>query len=879
MPENFEHPKFIETKLESRELTPDDKASLSVLIDALVDSRGYKDSKPVFHKLESDVFSFLLKANPDLAQRIRAREEKTEDKETSKVEKPDNLNFLPDEIYLPLANGDYLGAMSIAAHLPSDAGFNGEQKKQPCLQAVTRVLLDKEPDIIPQIIDGLKQKTDTSNPQDVESLLHAYEAVLNSINTSNAYSRLPDLQEKIGTEVLEFTPHFGDEKKRTGYIQIKPGYVRHRDDLEIFIGLTAGKNKDKALELREQFFTAKDEEYGKRRSLYKVIAALARGNNVDEAERLWSETIVTERDYETYSGEKVRAMVSIALARSRDGNEQIQDLLTDYLRRSGDAKNHLLAEEVVALARYSPQEMLEYLHRKLGSISYTDKYFDITPRDIIEVLERAGISDLEKQKEWLYESGANEMSTNYKVHRKIFRRAILSNPRVNLDEVLSPDGVNNYFKSITKQEDLKAFIESDAVGLITGKNIETSDESFKPYFLTVEVYKKTDFDLASFNHLMSLAQSENESVRQAALHGIKLLQPKVAELFYSSNQQYQDALKKLYGLSPEAQQWFADLDEHIAENFDTQNLIRLVTKLGQEETLQMFPQAMAKAREEILAHLPSNEDLADYFLENLHLYQAQSWAAQGIEGAIKHFPVAQKFIKTVDGGVSPWKDAPWVTNVYAKAKLTKPHDEEEWDEERGAESQGFSETDPYENHHWKFTGEQIKIAGMLLDVLAGRLDEESIKKLGLSLESLKTLKSVEQQLSTVYENFLSEIESSNTFPEEDKNALLHSENISVKMTDLRDNIRSFVARYLTQMAEGDVVKLNKELGDISENLEGILQEGLRRFIKIYEVDVPLYDKLYEEFDNLRETGQYPLEVYLGRDGIYAWLGRRAQDVA
>ena len=143
---------------------------------------------------------------------------------------------------------------------------------------------------------------------------------------------------------------------------------------------------------------------------------------------------------------------------------------------------------------------------------------------------------------------------------------------------------------------------------------------------------------------------------------------------------------------------------------------------------------------------------------------------------------------------------------------------------------------------------------------------------------------MEQQLNTAYENFLSEIESNDTFPKEDKDALLHPENSLIKMTDLRDNIRSFIARYLIQIKEGDATKLYKDLADITKrditrSLKGILQEGLRRFIKIYEVDIPLYDKLYEEFDNLRETGQYPLEVYLGRDGIYAWLGRRAQDVA
>jgi len=47
----------------------------------------------------------------------------------------------------------------------------------------------------------------------------------------------------------------------------------------------------------------------------------------------------------------------------------------------------------------------------------------------------------------------------------------------------------------------------------------------------------------------------------------------------------------------------------------------------------------------------------------------------------------------------------------------------------------------------------------------------------------------------------------------------------------------------------------------------------------YERDIPLYEKVYEAFDELRESSdEKPLEVYLGRDGVYAYHGRRAQAV-
>jgi|GEM_PF-1480512 len=603
------------------------------------------------------------------------------------------------------------------------------------------------------------------------------------------------------------------------------------------------------------------------------------------------------------SFEKQDALITLISEFKRHGDDVNAESLLNELRINIDKYReyydgwNITFDNIYKLSEFFPEVAMEIIESgrvrfpamKIEANTDGVKNKDDIQR-LFDIFERCGLS-LEDQRAFFeksnpnYSWGGSHLSKEGRENLNAFILNRIQNKNIKL---LDETGFMSYFQSLDpeNENDMVALKNLALAGLIPEYKIEdllkkgdVQSLTFSSLLLSAEVYKKTDFDLASFDHLMSLAQQENPSARRAALQGIKLLQPKIAELFYSSNQQYQDALKKLFDLSPEAQQWFVNLDTYIAKNFDTQHLIRLVTKLSSVEANHMFPQAMEKAREEIIAHVQSDEDLADYYLENLHLYHNKPWVVQGLEGAVKHFPVAQKFIKAVDSGSAQWKDAPYVATVYAKAKLTKPHDEE-WDEEYGgSETEGFVETDPYENHHWKFTGEQIIIAMALSDVLSGRADEESIKQLGLSSESLKILKSVEQQLSTAYENFLAEIESSSTFPEEDKNAFLHPENSSVPMTDLRDNIRSFVARYLIQMAEGDVAKLNKELGDISENLEGILQEGLRRFIKIYEVDVPLYDKLYEEFDNLRETGQYPLEVYLGRDGIYAWLGRRAQDIA
>jgi hypothetical protein len=114
--------------------------------------------------------------------------------------------------------------------------------------------------------------------------------------------------------------------------------------------------------------------------------------------------------------------------------------------------------------------------------------------------------------------------------------------------------------------------------------------------------------------------------------------------------------------------------------------------------------------------------------------------------------------------------------------------------------------------------------------------------------------------------------------EDDKRSLLDPGRGRVRMTPLLENVRALAARYLTQRIEGDVSRL-AEIGEMVGDLGRVMDGGFERYVRLHEFDIPLYDKLYEEFDTLRETGRNPLEVYLGRDGVYAWIGRRAQDAA
>ncbi len=317
-------------------------------------------------------------------------------------------------------------------------------------------------------------------------------------------------------------------------------------------------------------------------------------------------------------------------------------------------------------------------------------------------------------------------------------------------------------------------------------------------------------------------------------------------------------------------------------------LSRFIRFLGDEDFAQRVPQTFERVKELIFSQLAENQDLADYFIENLDKYYQQSWAPENVLKAIQQYSVAQKFVYDVENDQTKWKDEAWVADVFAKAKTIVEKHQKQWDQDEdwqadeygyshGAE--GFSEKDPYENHPWLFTGQQIKISSALSELLCGKVDKAQLQALGINnAEVAPLLAEVNEKINSAYQNFLEEIRLNPNIKEEDKQSLLNPESSSVRMTPLLDNVRAFVARYFVQSVEGDVTRLS-EIGNLTNDLDRIIAEGFKRYIKIHEVDVPLYDKLYEEFDNLRETGRYPLEVFLGRDGIYAWIGRRAQDVA
>lgn len=183
---------------------------------------------------------------------------------------------------------------------------------------------------------------------------------------------------------------------------------------------------------------------------------------------------------------------------------------------------------------------------------------------------------------------------------------------------------------------------------------------------------------------------------------------------------------------------------------------------------------------------------------------------------------------------------------------------------------GLLSKDPFENHRWRFNKEQRVVAATIQKIMSEKTECET----ELSLELKRTNAIIERAYST----FLQRIESSPVMHEEDKKTLLKPEESGVKMTPLIENLKKYVARYIAQSTQGNLEKIT-EIKNVNFDLFEVITWGLEEYLKMYEVDIPLYDKLYHEFDCLRKNKRYPMEVYIGRDGIYAWIGRRAQDLA
>lgn len=199
-------------------------------------------------------------------------------------------------------------------------------------------------------------------------------------------------------------------------------------------------------------------------------------------------------------------------------------------------------------------------------------------------------------------------------------------------------------------------------------------------------------------------------------------------------------------------------------------------------------------------------------------------------------------------------------------------------EETGLRRQRYAKNDPYKQHPNRFTPKHNRLAIQIARIMRNpamrglAVGDEEIE---LNEDSRNVLSEINKHVNSAYEAFL--ISAEQVMSSEELSALKGEG--KVRMAPLLRTCQWLIARLLAQLAGGDLQSLPSSLTAARELVEPIITEAFNRYLRVYQTDIPLYDKLYTMFDTLHKSEDTLLEVYLGRDGIYAYVGRKAQNAA
>lgn len=191
--------------------------------------------------------------------------------------------------------------------------------------------------------------------------------------------------------------------------------------------------------------------------------------------------------------------------------------------------------------------------------------------------------------------------------------------------------------------------------------------------------------------------------------------------------------------------------------------------------------------------------------------------------------------------------------------------------------------DPYKFHNFRLTPAKKHAARIYCAMLRGspsdgRLRQifDHIPRVAPSTDFdllIKALPETRAIINDAYGSFIDEFKSSKYINAKEIPTVAGLSS-PVRISPLLATLQWLVAQHDVMRARNrDFCDLRP--GDREYELGAVIEDAFRAYIDVYRVHIPLYDKVYEEFDAFGDIQ----EVFVGRDGIHARDGRRAQDIA
>ncbi len=297
-----------------------------------------------------------------------------------------------------------------------------------------------------------------------------------------------------------------------------------------------------------------------------------------------------------------------------------------------------------------------------------------------------------------------------------------------------------------------------------------------------------------------------------------------------------------------------DITDYLNEHLETLTLQEMLKDLDRAKTFYLaghVPHAFAEKMRELKAAVEANEGIASEYVEEFAEYACLEGADDILAAACKHLSVAEKFLElTMDMEGNGYLDeiGETVDNIAyietLRAKIAESSGLGYIEQEEGLRT--ILEENPYRSDAYVMDEAKHHRRDELLKILRSWETDESP-------EWAVELGVVVGKVAEVIETELEEVSQKTGMP------------------SWKDILTRQTARFL---ALSDVTEDQLRDKDYLEEVSELITTTVDKLRIIYTLDTTLYDKVFQEFDELRET-EPSQEVYLGRDGIYAYLGRKA----